>query len=69
MPAVVWDVPDSDVIIHEAGKNGLMNDQERLRWETAAKWERTAQFGNYLKTGQSGELDPGQWNGGWLPGQ
>ena len=59
MPAVVWNVPDSNVIIHEVGKNGLMQDQEHLRWETAAKWERAAQFGNYIKTGKSDELDPG----------
>ena len=69
MPAVVWNVPDSNVIIHEVGKNGLMQNQEPLRWETAAKWERAAQFGNYIKTGKSDGLDPGRWNGGWLPGQ
>ena len=69
MPAVAWNVPDTNVIIHEAGKGGLMKDQEYMLWETAAKWERTAQFGNYLKAGKSDGLDPGRWNGGWLPGQ
>ena len=69
MPAVAWNVPDTNVIIHEAGKGGLMKDQEHMLWETAAKWERTAQFGNYLKAGKSDGLDPGRWNGGWLPGQ
>ena len=69
MPAVAWNVPDTNVIIHEAGKGGLMKDREHMLWETAAKWERTAQFGNYLKAGKSDGLDPGRWNGGWLPGQ
>ena len=69
MPAVAWNVPDANTIIREAGKSGLMVDGEYLRWETATKWERTTQFGNYLKAGKSGGLDPKRWHGGWLPGQ
>ena len=67
MPAVAWDVPEANELIRGAARNGLMADKESVRWETATKWERTIQFGIYLRVGKSDGLDPRGWHGGFLP--
>ena len=67
MPAVAWNVPDTNKLVHGAAANGLMSDKEVVRWETATKWERTIRFGLYLRVGKLGDLNPRVWTGGWLP--
>ena len=67
MPAVAWNVPEGEELLHLSAAGGLIADGGRVAWTSVSKWERTSQFGIYLKIGRLTGLDPQRWNGGWHP--
>ena len=67
VPAVVWNVPESTELIHGSAAGGLMAEDGTLHWNTANKWERTVQFGIYLRARKSVGLDPRNWDGSLGP--
>ena len=67
VPAVVWNVPESTELFQGAIAGGLTVAGEKLHWNTANKWERTVQFGIYLRATKSVGLDPRNWHGSLGP--
>ena len=67
MGAVVWAVPEGQELLHRSADGGLMAAGEAVPWTSIAKWERTSQFGIYLRIGRRMDWDPQRWFGGWHP--
>ena len=63
VPAVVWNVPETTELFQGAIAGGLTVAGEKLHWKIVNKWERTVQFGIYLRAGKSVGRDPRNWNG------
>ena len=67
VPAVVWNVPETIELIHGSAAGGLLAEGGEPHWDIVNKWERTVQFGIYLRAGKSVGLDPRNWEGSFGP--
>ena len=67
VPAVVWNVPETIELIRGSAAGGLIADGGNPPWDIVNKWERTVQFGIYLRAVKSVGLDPRQWEGSFGP--
>ena len=58
MGAVTWQVPGIRDLMLAALGNGLADDEDIVTWEMITKFERTIQFGMYVKRAKLARMDP-----------
>ena len=63
MPAVAWEIPETDALLLQATGHGLTAEGAPILWETVSKLERTIQLGIYLRLGKLGGWDPQHYRG------